>query len=355
MPYTPPLTITPRLIDLVSRISEALGAWEGLVAEVSPKLRRENRIRSIHASLAIENNTLSLSQVTDIIDGKRVLGLPREIKEVRNAVTAYDLLDSLNPSSVPDLLKAHKALMAGLAEDSGKFRKAGVGIYQGSKLVHMAPPADRVAHLVGDLCGWLRTTDTHPLLASAVVHYEIEFIHPFSDGNGRIGRLWPTLILSRWKPRLAVIPIESVVHANQAAYYEALARSDKTADAAPFAEFILGALLEALQQPGDSDPADDPVSDPVSRLVSAFRPGETLSIQEMMARLGLRHRTYFRRTFLAPALEAGKVARTEPDSPTAPPSATASEAHISNISNPPPLPWATKFPALSPKIGRPST
>ena len=313
--HTPPLTITPRLIDLVSRISEALGRWEGAVAEVSPRLRRENRIRSIHASLAIENNTLSLSQVTDIIDGKPVRGLPREIKEVQNAVVAYELLDSLDPSTTKDLLKAHAALMDGLAADAGRFRKGGVGIYQGSRLVHMAPPADRVPYLIKDLCGWLKRTDTHPLLAGAVMHYEIEFIHPFSDGNGRIGRLWQTLVLSRWKPRLADLPIETVVHANQADYYAALAASDKAADAAPFAEFILGALLKSLLA---SDPASDPVSDPVSRLLAIFQSGESLSIQMMMDRLGLKHRTYFRRTFLNPALNAGKIAMTEPDSPHSP-------------------------------------
>jgi Fic family protein len=315
MPHTPPLTVTPRLIDLVSRISEALGRWEGALAEVSPRLRRENRIRSIHASLAIENNTLSLSQVTDIIDGKAVRGLPNEIKEVQNAVAAYELLDSLDPTSTMDFLKAHRALMAGLAADAGRFRKGGVGIYQGARLVHMAPPADRVQHLMKDLCGWLQRTDTHPLLAGAVMHYEIEFIHPFSDGNGRIGRLWQTLVLSRWKPRLAELPIETVVHAHQADYYAALAAADKAADAAPFAEFILNAMLDSLRQETNSDPLSDPLSDPVSRLLAVFRTGEELPIQVMMDRLGLKHRTYFRRTFLNPALSAGKIAMTVPESP----------------------------------------
>lgn len=318
MPHTPPLTLTPRLIDLVSRISEALGRWEGAVAEVSPRLRRENRIRSIHASLAIENNTLSLSQVTDIINGKQVLGLPNEIKEVQNAVAAYELLESLDPASTTDFLKAHRALMTGLAADAGRFRTGGVGVYQGSRLVHMAPPADRVPYLIKDLCGWLRRTDTHPLLAGAAVHYEIEFIHPFSDGNGRIGRLWQTLILSHWKPRLADLPIETVVHAHQADYYAALAASDKAANAAPFAEFILGALLASLRQETTSDPLSDPPSDPVSRLLAIFRTGEQLSIPVMMERLGLKHRTYFRRTFLNPALSAGKIAMTVPDSPHSP-------------------------------------
>jgi Fic family protein len=285
------------------------------MAEVSPKLRRENRIRSIHASLAIENNTLSLSQVIDIIDGKPVIGLPNEIKEVRNAVAAYEILDSLDPTSTGDFLTAHRTLMIGLASDAGRFRRGGVGIYQGARLVHMAPPADRVPHLMKDLCRWLKRTDTHPLLAGAVMHYEIEFIHPFSDGNGRMGRMWQTLVLSRWKPRLANLPIETVVHANQADYYAALAASDKAADAAPFAEFILDAMLDSLRQETTNDPVGDPVSDPVSRLLAIFRPGEELAIHVMMERLGLKHRTYFRRTFLNPALGAGKIAMTVPESP----------------------------------------
>ena len=318
MSNQPPLTITPPLIDLVSRISEALGRWEGTVVAVSPKLRRENRIRSIHASLAIENNTLSLSQVTDIIEGKRVLGLPREIKEVQNAVIAYELLDSLNPASSKDFLKTHGALMEGLAENAGRFRSGGVGIYQGATLVHLAPPAERVPHLIADLFRWLKSTDTHPLLVGAVVHYEIEFIHPFNDGNGRMGRLWQTLILSRWKSRLGFLPIEAVVHAQQAAYYKALAAADKMADASPFAEFILAALLQSVELSVASDPVDDSVSDPVARLIGIFKPEDELSIRMMMERLQLRHRTYFRRTFLTPALAVGRLVMTRPESPNSP-------------------------------------
>ncbi|MCB1203718.1 MAG: Fic family protein [Verrucomicrobiae bacterium] len=314
----PPLTLTARLVDLVARIGEALGRWEGSGRSPSPQLRRENRIRSIQASLAIENNSLSLGQVTDIIDGKRVLGLPREIKEVWNALKAYEMLENLDAGSVVDFLKAHAALMSGLVDDAGRFRKSGVGIYRGTDLVHMAPPADRVPHQIKDLLDWLGHTDTHPLLASAVVHYEIEFIHPFSDGNGRIGRLWQTLALCRWRPEFAWLPVETVVHDHQAEYYEALAASDKQADAAPFAEFILNTLLETLANHAAGDQVSDHLSDHVKRLLSVFVRGEILAASEIRKRLGIKHPPTFRSNYLRPALAAGWIAMTQPESPRSP-------------------------------------
>jgi len=318
MPYHPPFALTPRLIDLVSQISEELGRWAAAEGAISPRLRRENRIRSIHASLAIENNSLSLEQVTAILEGKRIRGLPREIQEVKNAIAAYELLETLNPSSQRDFLTAHATLMQSLADDAGRFRTGGVGIYQGKRLVHMAPPAERVPYLVKDLFAWMKSTDLHPLLASAALHYEIEFIHPFSDGNGRIGRLWQTVVLSKWKPQLAFLPVESVVHDRQAAYYKALAASDQQANVAPFAEFILQALLDAVLTSSNSDLVTDPVSDPVKRLLSAFDPDQAIGIQELLKRMGLRHKTYFRRNYLNPALAGGLLSRTEPDSPNSP-------------------------------------
>jgi Fic family protein len=318
MPYTPPLTITSRLIDLISRISEALGRWEAEEGKMSPRLRRANRIRTIQSSLAIENNSLSLDQVTAIIDGKKVRGLPREIKEVQNAFAAYELLDRLKPAAVPDFLKAHGTLMHGLVADAGAFRKGGVGVYKGTKLVHMAPPAHQVPFLVKDLFQWLKQTDLHPLLAAAVVHYEIEFIHPFADGNGRIGRLWQTVVLRAWKPQLAFLPMETVVHDRQAGYYQALAASDKAADAAPFAEFILESLLAALVRTPATDQVSDQASDQVRRLLGVFGRGEVLAAAVLMERLGLKHLPTFRRNYLKPALAAGLIRMTQPDSPNSP-------------------------------------
>jgi len=249
MPYAPPVELTQRHVDLISKISERLCAWsERHGGDLSPRLRRENRIRTIQASLAIEANSLSIEQVTDLMDGKPVAGPPRKITEVKNAIRAYENLENWQPYRVDDFLEAHRLLMDSLDEEAGRFRAGGVGIYHGDRLVHMAPPAERVPHQIRDLLGWLKNTDTNPLLAGAIAHYEIEFIHPFSDGNGRIGRLWQTLILSKWKPELAWLPIETVVHHRQSDYYAALAQSDQAAEAGPFSEFILEAILVSCQR-----------------------------------------------------------------------------------------------------------
>lgn len=218
-----------------------------------PKLRRQNRIRSIHASLAIENNTLSLEQVTSVIAGKRVLGQLREIQEVKNAFAAYAALPSWNSSSVKDLLAAHRLMLQGLVDDAGKFPSRSFGIAQGKRIVHLAPPADQVPGLMKDLLGWLRRTDAHPLIAGCLFHYELDFIHPFADGNSRMGRLWQTLILSQWNPLLAFLPVEAVIRDQQADYYKVLAACDNAGNSTAFIEFLLSVLLIALREAADPD------------------------------------------------------------------------------------------------------
>jgi Fic family protein len=313
--YEPPFAVTPRVLDLVVRISEEIGR-RGLSQEraLTPALRRGNRLRSIQASLAIENNSLSLEQVTAVVAGKRVLGPPQEIQEVRNAFAAYEAMEGWLPGQEKHLLAAHRLMMQGLTNDAGRWRRGAVGIAQGAQVVHLAPPASRVPGLMKDLLGWLKRTDVHPLVAGCVFHYELEFIHPFSDGNGRLGRLWQTLILSRWKPLLAWLPVESVIRDRQADYYAALAAADKAGASTVFIEFLLAALLEALLEVPGTDQVTDPVSDQVKALLKVLG-NRTLSGMECMKKLGLAHRPTFRQNYLQPALLAGLVERTLPDKP----------------------------------------
>jgi Fic family protein len=316
--YQPPYIITPTILNLVAEISEQIGRYTILAEQnLTPRLRRENRIRTIQASLAIENNTLTLEQVTAVIDGKRVLGLPREIQEVRNAFAAYEAMENWNPDSEADLLAAHGLLMSTLVDQSGIYRSGGVGIFRGKQLVHMAPPADRVSHLMTDLLTWLKRTEEHPLVASCLFHYELEFIHPFTDGNGRMGRLWQTLILRHWKPLLAYLPVETVICERQNDYYRVLAEADERAEATPFVEFMLQALSVAIGEAVTTDQVNNHVTDQVKRLLEVIGNKE-INSANLMQTLGLSHRPTFRDNYLNPALDGGWLERTQPGSPRSP-------------------------------------
>jgi len=199
--YTPPFTISPRTIHLIADISALVERYAiRMEQEDALLLRKINRIKTIQGSLAIEGNTLSESQITDILDGKHIVAPIREIQEVRNAIKTYNSYHTFDPYSVDDLLIAHKIMTEALVDNTGHFRQGGVGVFAGTQLIHMAPPADRVPYLIKDLFEWLRKSDDHLLIKSCVFHYEFEFIHPFSDGNGRIGRLWQSLILGKLHP-----------------------------------------------------------------------------------------------------------------------------------------------------------
>jgi len=289
--YQPPFQLSHAMLSNVAEIAELLGRWkQASREELVPQLRRGNRIRTIQASLAIEQNTLSVEQVTAVLEGKPVLGLPREIQEVRNAFAAYESLPNWNPMVLDDLLAAHGLLLYGLADDAGALRQGGVGIYQGQQLVHMAPPPSQLARLMNELLGWLASTDAHPLIASSALHYELEFIHPFSDGNGRIGRLWQTLILSRWQPMLAYLPVETVIKSRQETYYRVLGEADNAADCSGFILFMLDAIAAALQQAIDSEtPVKTPVKTLVKmpeRILTLLRQQPVLTLAEVAAALG---------------------------------------------------------------------
>ncbi|MEN9306172.1 MAG: hypothetical protein RL173_104 [Fibrobacterota bacterium] len=309
MGYTPPYTLTPTIVRLLADAAEAVGRLMGEQDRVAPRLRKENRIRTIQATLQIEQNTFSLEQVTAILEGKRVRGSQREILEVKNASNAYQKLSGWNPASRKDLLEAHRVLMEGLVEHPGRFRSKGVGVVQGSKVVHMAPPAMRVPALVDDLLEWSKKTKEHPLVASCVLHYELEFIHPFADGNGRLGRLWQTLALSKWKPVFADLSLESVIRDHQESYYASLGASDKAADCAPFIEFLLGAIVQTL-----TPQVAPQVTPQVAALLKALGSRE-LDRAHLQEKLGLSDRKSFRALYLAPAMEQGLVEFTLPDAP----------------------------------------
>lgn len=325
--YQPPFHITDKAITLLAEISEQVGRITVLQeGNVNPHLRRENRIRTIHSSLAIEHNSLSLEQVTAILNGKRVLGKPNEIKEVQNAYDAYELMLTLNPSSIEDLLKAHKAMMNGLVKESGRFRSGGVGIFDGEVLIHMAPPARFVPEHIHNLFTWYQQAKLHPLIKSAIFHYEFEFIHPFADGNGRMGRMWHSLLLGQWKEMFLWLPIEELIQSRQKEYYAALGIADKKADCAEFVELMLEIIRDSLNDLALSQSNTDQVSDqdtdqvsdqdkaPIQRLLSVLGDKE-LSATEIMERLGLSHRPTFRKNYLTPALEKKLIERTIPDKP----------------------------------------
>ena len=326
MKYQPPYSITSKIIHLIAQISENIGRLT-ILEEIqdSLKLRKANRIRTIQGSLAIEGNTLSTEQITAILNGKTVIAPPKEVQEVRNAIKAYEAFQQWQPSQEADLLQAHQILMTGLIDEVGQYRHSGVGVMSGDRVVHMAPPANQLNRLMIDLLDWLNDSDIHPLIQSSVFHYEFEFIHPFADGNGRMGRLWQTLILSRWNPIFANIPVESLIYQNQKSYYEALQASTDRTDSAPFIEFILHMILDAILDSTENDQATAQdgghvaaqVSDQVQRLISAMKQ-EDYTLAELMELLGLTHRATFQKNYLNPAIEAGLIERTIPDKPKSP-------------------------------------
>ena len=309
----PPFTVTPAILRLAAEISEAVGrlsARKEMAREL--RLRRINRIRTVQGSLAIEGNTLGEEQITAILDGKRVLAPPREILEAKNALAAYAGLEHWQPHNERDLLEVHRILMQGLLDAPGLYRSGGVGVLSGERLIHMAPPAERIPFLMQDLLHWLKTTDQHPLIAGSIFHYEFEFIHPFADGNGRLGRLWQTLILFRWNPLLAHIPVENLVHQHQADYYSALQQSTDQTDSAPFVAFMLQMIAKAVSQ--ESTPQVAPQLTPqVERLLQILV--GTMSREELQRTLGLQDRKSFRARYLTPALADGLIDMTLPERP----------------------------------------
>ncbi len=256
----PPFEITNRMIDYVAEIAELLGKLNVTDALSSnPTLRRSNRIRTIHGSLAIEQNPLSLEQVTAVLNGKHVLAPPKDIAEVKNAYEIYERLDELDPYSADDLLTAHGIMTRGLVEESGVFRSRPVGVIDSEgHVLHFGTLPQYVPDLVMELLDWVKTSEVHMLIRSCVFHYELELIHPFADGNGRVGRLWHTLLLSKWNPAFAWLPVESIIHDRQQEYYDAINASNDAGESTVFIEFMLSAIKASLM---DAIRTSDEMSD----------------------------------------------------------------------------------------------
>lgn len=256
----PPFEITEAALSDVMEISELVGKISSTQnLSTSPILRRQNRIRTIYSSLAIEQNTLSLEQVTAVLSGKRVLAPPKDIAEVKNAYEIYDHLAELNPYSIDDLLLAHRTMMQGLVHEAGEFRSRPVGVVDNQgNVLHFGTLPQYVPYLMEELVQWTESSPFPLLIKSCVFHYEFEVIHPFADGNGRIGRLWHTLLLSKWNPLFAWLPIESIIHDHQVEYYAAINQSNAQGEGTAFIEFMLGIIKEALQEAIDEQPAEKP-------------------------------------------------------------------------------------------------
>lgn len=256
----PPYQITDKMIKYIADIAKLTGSVKGITPfDKNPVLRRKNRIQTVYGSLSMEQNALTMEQVTAVLDGKMVIAPPKDIEEVKNAFEIYEVLDSLNPYSVDDLLKVHGVMMQGLLPDAGEFRQGSVGVVdsQTGEIIHFGTLAKYVPEAIYKLMDWAKNSDVHPLIQSCVFHYEFELIHPFSDGNGRCGRLWHTLILSKWNPLFAWIPVESMIHRNQEEYYRVINKCNEVCASTMFVEFMLDIIKSALAEAIDAGYSED--------------------------------------------------------------------------------------------------
>ena len=317
--YKPPFTITNEILSYVSSISEKIGCITAINSlEAKPHLRKNNRIKSIHASLKIEANSLSLGQVRDVINGKNVLGEQKEIQEIKNAYIAYDKISEINPYSIKDLKKFHGIMTKYVVEESGEFRREEEGVFSGDQCIFMAPPAQFVPELMEDLFRWMQESkySVHPLILSSVFHYEFVFIHPFSDGNGRMARLWHTAILTKWKPIFEYIPIESQIEKFQEEYYDAIAKCHVNGESTIFIEFILSQIDKVLDDISKQVSEDnEQLSEHIKKMLDVMEYDIPYTSKSLMEKLELKSKEGFRRNYLRPAIEMNLIHMTIPDKP----------------------------------------
>lgn len=317
--YKPPFTITNEILAYVSSISEKIGRISAISnLESKPHLRRNNRIKSIHSSLKIEANSLSLGQVRDVINGKMVLGEQKEIQEVKNAYAAYERFSEIQPFSIKSLKLFHGIMTKYVVEESGVFRRGEEGVFNGDECIFMAPPAQFVPQLMGDLFAWMKEekNNVHPLIMSSVFHYEFVFIHPFADGNGRMARLWHTVMLAKWKPVFEYIPIESQIEKFQNEYYKAIARCHVEGESTLFIEFMLSQIDKILDDVSAQVSEDnEQLSEYLKRLLEIMEYDVPYTSNTLMDKLGLKSKEGFRRNYLRPAIDMNLICMTIPDKP----------------------------------------
>lgn len=318
--YVPPFEISNEMLNLVSSIMEKIGKLSNYAyLDKMPIFRRNNRIKSIHSSLAIEANSLSLGQVKDIINGKLVLGPQKEVQEVQNAYKAYEEIENYNPYSLDDLKKAHGFLTYLILNDSGKFRKGEDGVFDGDKCIFMAPPAERIPLLMNNLFDWMNENKDviHPLILSSIFHYEFVFIHPFSDGNGRCARLWQTVILSKYKDFFEYLPIESQIFKYQDEYYRVINECNLKGNSNKFILFMLHMINEVLEEIMNvSQEMIISSNIYIKKLLDVMEYDVPMSANEIMDKLGIKSKETLRGNYLEPAINEGLVKLTIPDKPT---------------------------------------
>lgn len=312
----PPYTITEKAADYLARIVETVTRLEfGTSFKRDIKLHRENRVRSIHSSLAIEGNSLSVDEVSAVIEGKVVAGTQTEIKEVMNAYEAYDKIMTFDPYAIGDFLEAHKLMMQGLVAESGKFRSGDVGVFDGDVAVHIGARPQFVPQLMMDLFGWAKESELHPVLKSAILHYEIEIIHPFADGNGRMGRLWQTLLLAKWNAIFAWIPMESVLYRNRPQYYQAIEDARKANDSGVFIEFTLSALYDIVAEQEKHQEKHQVELTGTQIAVLKALASKALSRKEIFTAIGINGDWRSFKRHIEPLLIDGLIEMTVPDKP----------------------------------------
>ena len=319
--YSPPFEISNEMLKKVSDIMEKIGKLDSFSnLDKTPYLRKQTKINSVHSSVAIENNPLSLEQVKDVINGKLVIGEQKDIQEVKNAYKAYEMLKDINPYSIDDLKKVHGIMTFLVEEVSGEFRTTPEGIFdENGNCIFVCPPGDRVNSLMNELFEWLsENKDTiHPLILSSIFHYEFVFIHPFTNGNGRMIRLWQNSILYKWKNIFEYLPIESKIHKYQDEYYNSIAQCHKNASSNVFIEFMLKMIDETLDEAiSTSKPQITNETININKLLDVMKYGKPMTATELIEKLGIKSKETLRGKYLDPAIKQGLVNLTIPDKPT---------------------------------------